>query len=165
MKQFKSILGRKRNHGSDTSSEGTLQVDLKDCTCHHCGYYMTEPILYNNHYYEKEHLQKGRPRVLPKGIYFEDLGLEVDIIAKKNCRKARRIINDFQLINDEASSVVESFNDVSGVYQNQRTFHEGYVKEPQNLKSYISDQDINNLNKVSTYKNDDLPIMEEFSDR
>ena len=74
---------------------------------------MTEPILYKGNYYEKEHLQKGRPRILPKGVYFEDLGLQVDIIAKKNCRKARRIINDFQLVNDEASSLVNSHADPS----------------------------------------------------
>lgn len=91
---------------------------------------MTEPILYKDHYYEKEHLQKGRPRVLPKGVYFEDLGLEVDIIAKKNCRKARRIINDYQLVNDEASSLVNSHSD-AGTFHNRRTSHEGPINYPQ----------------------------------
>ena len=76
MRKIANYTGiRQRTYASDTSSNDDLESDLKECTCHHCGYYMNEPIMYNYFYYEKEHLSKRKNKILPKGIYLEDLNL------------------------------------------------------------------------------------------
>lgn len=72
---------------------------------------MTEPVLYESNYYEKDHLINSCPPILPKDYSEEDLYLLVDQSKRKKCPKAKRQI-------DEASSHVNSNHTREGTFQN-----------------------------------------------
>ena len=117
MRQFGKLIGvSQRTYASETSSEGPLEDDLRECVCYHCGFYMIEPVLYESNFYEKECLVNSYPPILPQGYTMEDLCLGVDYAKKKKCRKAKRQINAHQENYDEASSHVNSNHDREGTF-------------------------------------------------